>query len=168
MQSFNLFIIVFFMTFAWSQETQSVQSEIDQTLWKPFKAAFENGDGKALNSLYAEQVLRVTPDGIDTENQFKNANLRRFENNKISGTTIRLDFWFDSRKTNAATSYEVGFYRMKLVSAAGEKTIFGQFHIVLKKLDGRWQITQDWDTTTINGNSIGAKDFEGHKPLKFD
>ncbi|MGB5822297.1 MAG: hypothetical protein WBG90_22635 [Saonia sp.] len=49
-----------------------------------------------------------------------------------------------------------------------ETMVYGQFHIVLKKIAGLWKITQDWDTTTINGNSIGAKDFEKKTPLQFD
>jgi len=130
---------------------ESIQKEINHTVWKPFQKAFETLNGSAVNELYAEEVIRVTPQGIDTKNDF-----------------IKLDFWFDSRKTTTNTSYEVGFYRMK-ITLKGQlpKYSYGQFHIVLKKIEGKWKITQDWDTETIGGEKITAKDFDKKKPLHF-
>ena len=151
-----------------AQSVESLHKEIDQTVWKPFKNAFETIDGKALNSIYADEVLRVTPNGIDTNNTFKSKNLERFIQNKKDGVSIALDFWFDSRHTNKTTSYEVGFYRIGFTSKEGKTNYtHGQFHIVLKKINGAWKITQDWDTATINGEAIGAEDFEKQKPIRF-
>ncbi len=167
MRKFSLMILLFSITTMYAQDVQSIQKEIDQGLWKPFKKAFDTVDGFALNALYADEVLRVTPNGIDTENKFKNANLKRFESYKKNKTSVQLDFWFDSRKTNASTSYEVGFYRMQLVKPDTTDTIYGQFHIVLKKTLGKWKITQDWDTAIINGKVISKSDFEKQQPKQF-
>ncbi len=168
MRKFSLFVLLFCCTHAFTQDVKALQHEINENLWKPFKMAFETLDGPALNALYAKQVLRVTPNGIDTENRFREANLKRFEDNRNSQTSIQLDFWFDSRHTNTHVSYEVGFYRMRLIKAGGGTTIYGQFHIVLKKEGDTWKITQDWDTSTINGNTITANDFEKQQPLRFE
>lgn len=163
------FLLVFIsLTSSVAQDEIITQKEIDENLWKPFQIAFETIDGSALNALYADKVLRVTPNGIDTQNKFKEANLKRFEQNRANKTNVKLDFWFDSRHSNSTTSYEVGFYKMKLTNINGENTIYGQFHIVLKKINGVWKITQDWDTTEINGTPVTAKDFEKQKPLKFE
>ena len=167
MQNLCFLMLLFSMINSYAQDEKSIQNEIDQELWKPFQQAFEGIDGIALNSLYADEVLRVTPGGIDTENNFKKANLKRFETHKKNKTSVHLDFWFDSRKTNALTSYEVGFYRMRLKGSEGTNTIYGQFHIVLKKIDGTWKITQDWDTATINGKTIDKSDFEKQPPKQF-
>ncbi|MDT0605996.1 hypothetical protein [Croceitalea rosinachiae] len=151
-----------------AQSVQLLQKEIDSTIWKPFQKAFETLDGEALNATYAEDVLRVTPEGIDTENSFKVKNLERFVQNKKEGISITLDFWFDSRRTNETTSYEVGFYRIGFKNSKNETTFsYGQFHIVLEKLDGQWKITQDWDTNIIKGKSIGEADFSIKRPLRF-
>lgn len=151
-----------------AQSIEQLQNEINLQVWKPFKNAFETLNGKALNATYAEQVLRATPDGIDTQNVFKPKNLERFEQNKKDGLSIALDFWFDSRRTNSDTSYEVGFYRIGFTDKNGNTDFtYGQFHIVLKKIDGQWKITQDWDTTNINGKIIGADDFAAKVPLEF-
>lgn len=168
MRKLILLFSFFALTSSLAQDAETIQKEIDKTLWKPFKNAFETIDALALNSLYANQVLRVTPNGIDTENKFKEANLKRFEKNMATNTSVQLEFWFDSRHTNSTTSYEVGFYKMHLTNADDENVIYGQFHIVLEKIDGTWKITQDWDTTQINGTAITAEDFEKQKPLEFE
>lgn len=170
----NLKILVvgsslFFGTLTHAQtNTDTIQAVINQTVWKPFQAAFEKLDAKALNDTYADQVLRVTPQKIDTQGSFKKANIQRFNQYKAVGTKINLDFWFDSRHTNATTSYEVGFYRILATDPNGKSnSSHGQFHIVLKLINGEWKITQDWDTATIGSEEITAEDFARKKPQSF-
>ena len=156
----TLLLLVASTCFAES-DVDAIHKAIDETVWKTFERAFERMDGEALNSVYADDVLRVTPEGLDTTGAFKRANLSRFDENKARGDRIALDFWFDSRQTSANVSYDVGFYRVGITAASGETSYFyGQFHIVLKKLDGEWKIVQDWDTATIGGRPISAADFD--------
>ncbi|AXT60815.1 nuclear transport factor 2 family protein [Aquimarina sp. AD10] len=148
--------------------TEVIQKEINNTVWKPFQKAFENLDGKALNATYATNVLRVTPEGIDTQNTFKKENLKRFAAIKEKQNSISLDFWFDDRKTNETTSYEIGFYRIEFVTGGKTEYSYGQFHIVLKKINNKWKITQDWDTTTIAGETITAAHYKKKEAIRFD
>ncbi|MDY8138853.1 nuclear transport factor 2 family protein [Aquimarina sp. 2201CG5-10] len=164
---FLLFLITSYSTIIGQVDTVEIQKDIDKTVWSPFQKAYEALDGEALNAIYADQVLRVTPEGIDTQNEFKRKNLERLKGSKESKTRIKLDFWFDSRHTNKDTSYEVGFYKIEITTNDKVQYIYGQFHIVLKKITGVWKITQDWDTTAINGKSITAEDFNNKKSLKF-
>lgn len=164
-----IFLFLIFIAFqSNAQKTNlEIQKEIDKTVWKPFQKAFENSDAKALNATYAQHVIRVTPKGIDTENVFKKGNLERFAANLKNKTKISLDFWFDSRHTNETTSYEVGFYRIGFTSENTTTYSYGQFHIVLQKIDQQWKITQDWDTTTIAGETITASHFDRKPAVKF-
>eukprot|EP00764_Aduncisulcus_paluster_P009638 gnl/Carplike_NY0171/3211_a4323_402.p1 GENE.gnl/Carplike_NY0171/3211_a4323_402~~gnl/Carplike_NY0171/3211_a4323_402.p1 ORF type:complete len:170 (-),score=8.63 gnl/Carplike_NY0171/3211_a4323_402:147-656(-) len=139
---------------------ESLQTEIDHKVWHEFKAAFETIDSKALNAIYADESLRVTPNGIDTQNLFKAKNIERFKMLREKSTKVKLDFWFESRHTNADTSYEVGFYRITSILKDETSVHYGQFHIVLKKISGTWKIVQDWDTTSINGQIIGQEEFD--------
>ncbi|MBQ4804094.1 nuclear transport factor 2 family protein [Aquimarina sp. MMG015] len=147
--------------------SSEIQKQIDQTVWKPFQKAYEALDAVSLNAIYADEVLRVTPKGIDTKNVFKSKNVERLKASKESNTQIKLDFWFDSRHTNDDTSYEVGFYKIGITADNKTQYLYGQFHIALKKINGVWKITQDWDTTTINGKPITKEDFEKKKSLRF-
>ena len=79
---------------------EATHKDIDTTVWKAFQDAFQALDGKALNDVYADNVLRITTDGIDTQSQFKEANVTRFAENIKNGDRIALDFWLDSRQTN--------------------------------------------------------------------
>lgn len=168
MHKLILICMLFLVGHLMAQENiPQLHSEIDQQVWRPFQKAFEALDAEKLNALYAENVLRVTPQGIDTRNKFKGQNLQRFKENKENGTKINLDFWFDSRKTTTDTSYEVGFYRIRFLTKGKESIVYGQFHIVLKRINNYWKITQDWDTTFINGNEITAKDFAKNTPISF-
>ncbi len=164
-----LFAVLFAMSSSLQAQTDVslVQNEINTLVWKKFVMAFETLDAKALNELYIDNALRVTPGGIDTENTFKKGNVSRFEDNKKEGIEISLDFWFDSRHTNATTSYEVGFYRIGATKNDSTSYRYGQSHIVLKKLNGQWKITQDWDTVSMNGKTIDATDFSRQQPMSF-
>ena len=169
MKRFCLLPLILISHLAAAADVSSIQSEIDQTVWKPFKAAFEGLDGEALNALYAEEVLRVTPEaGLDTSGLFKQANRNRFEANIANGDRIQLDFWFDSRHTSTSTSYDVGFYRVRITEADGTASSFyGQFHIVLENIAGSWKIVQDWDTDQIGGQRLTAEVFERKMPARF-
>ncbi|WP_299256547.1 nuclear transport factor 2 family protein [uncultured Aquimarina sp.] len=160
MTRFFISVFMFFTCIMIGQvNSLEIQKLIDQTVWEPFQKAYEAMDAVSLNAIYADEVLRVTPEGIDTKNAFKDKNIERLKASKESNTKIKLDFWFDSRHTNEDTSYEVGFYKIGITTDDKTQYIYGQFHIVLKKINGIWKITQDWDTTTINGESITEKDF---------
>jgi ketosteroid isomerase-like protein len=147
---------------------EATHKEIDKTVWKAFQDAFQALDGKALNNVYADNVLRITSDDIDTQSAFKEANVTRFAENIKNSDRIALDFWLDSRQTNETTSYDVGFYRVAMTTSAGAtNTFYGQFHIVLKNIDGSWKIVQDWDTSSIGGKPITAEDFARKVPDQF-
>ena len=139
----------------------SLQKEIDETVWRPYKAAFEKRDGAALNALYGDGVIRVTPAGIDTQDDFKLNNISP----KTTDLTVKLDFWLESRHTNETTSYEVGMFRIaRYADDQLAEYHYGQFHIVMRKIDGEWKITQDWDTPVVLGHTLTAEDFEQQAP----
>lgn len=160
------FILSSFSTLA-QTNVEAIQQHIDKTVWASFQKAYEARDADALNAIYATGVIRVTPNGIDTKDDFKRKNIESFKASKESKTQIKLDFWFDSRHTNEDTSYEVGFYKIGLTTNDKTQLIYGQFHIVLKKIEGVWKITQDWDTTMINGHKISEEDFNKKEPIVF-
>ena len=143
------------------------QIEIDKQVWQPFHAAFEARDAKALNALYADEVLRVTPNGVDTQNLFKQQNVESYASSRNSGIKTSLDFWFESRQTTDDTSYETGIFKITSENKGNRSTFYGQFHIVIKKINGTWKITQDWDSPNINGRAITAEDFKRKAPIQF-
>jgi dienelactone hydrolase len=50
---------------------------------------------------------------------------------------------------------QIGYYRL-IYQEDGKEVYrgFAQFHVVLKKINGKWKIAQDWDTRTLLGEDI--------------
>ena len=167
MSALFFLLTVVISTFVEAQDIEKWQSEIDDQVWRPFHRAYESFDAAALNDIYAQEVIRVTPAGIDTEEKFKSVNFKRFAQQKSTDAEVQLDFWFDSRQTNQSTSYEVGMFRIRSIVEGKETTLYGQFHIVVEKQSGVWKITQDWDTDTVNGKKLTAEDFARNSPMDW-
>ncbi|MDF2178807.1 nuclear transport factor 2 family protein [Aliiglaciecola sp. CAU 1673] len=148
-----------------SAAPSSVEQEINNQVWKPFKAAYEAGDAEKFNDLHTQDVLRSWPGKILQGDEYLETNRRIFANpNKPK---VNIDFFFESRTQSEDVAYEVGFYRTLFQRPNQEdKVRFGQFHVVLKKQDGKWRISQDRDTDSILGEKISDKHLQGLTKLE--
>lgn len=151
---FVLLLVSIFPVF--SQETQA---EIDQQIWVPFTKAWESNDHKAYNALHTDDVWRITPGRLLVGDAYKKRNVERMTSNISQGQKRRIEFWFEHRMANNDKAYEIGYYRITDTSADEPKYYYGRFHIALKKIDGRWKISQDWDSSNINGNEVTAEEY---------
>ena len=139
------------------QETE-IQREVNEMVWRPFKAAYENRDWESFNDLHTDQILRVNDRGIRIGREYKEDNKDRFQ--RPDDRKLTIDFAFERRLHRDDTGYEVGFYRV-VYERPGERpeVHFGRFHVVLRKVNGSWKIAQDWDSSTFNGEPITNEDF---------
>ena len=143
---------------------EKIEKQVNTQLWKPFKKSFENRDAIKYNDLHTDDVIRVNKWGIKVGEDFKKSNLVRY--NKKDNIVRTIDLWFEHRLYNDNCGYEVGYYRIKSKSEEGNiKEHYARFHVVLKKVNGKWKIAQDWDTTNINDVPITNKDFQKGTPL---
>ena len=142
------------------------QQEINQLIWKPFMESYNNLDAEGFNQLHADDVLRAGSWSIREGEEYKESNRKGFARTKEGGTNRTIELRFDFRKTTEHISYETGFY--KVVSQAPNeeaRTFYGYFHVVIKKNNGKWLITQDWDDGQFNGQPITEQHFLKAKPL---
>lgn len=149
----------------WAQDNDnSLEKEIDETIWKLFKQSYEARDWEAFNALHTDDVLRVHDGGIQKGLEYKDAIKSYYEAEDNRKTTI--DFVMERRTYKGDIGYEVGFYRV-IYEEEGkdDRMSYGRFHVVLKKIDGKWKIAQDWDSGTFNGRPIGPEDFDDNKKL---
>lgn len=150
------------------EEEKKIQNEIDEQVWKPFRQAFESRDAEALNAIYGPEVIRVTPNGLDIDNKFKQGNIERFAESRKAGAKVDLDFWFEHRHSVPTASYEVGYFRISTQVDGAKSIFYGQFHIYIQKIGGQWKITQDWDNSFVRGADVTAKDFAQGKLGPFN
>jgi len=147
-------------TSIWAQEKATTQQLIDEQVWRPFIQAYSAQDADLFNSIHTDDVLRVSPWGIRTGEEYKTSTANAYAKGKASNKKRSIAFWFEHRQAKENIAYEVGYYKVTVTSAEGSKHHYARFHVVLRKEDEQWKIAQDWDTNKINGVPVTAADFE--------
>ena len=139
-----------------------ITMEIDQQIWYPFIHAFNAFDAEAFNALHTPDVLRGGPWGLRPGDAYLQGNLVEFARNKQAGDTRQIAFTFEYRVHTPEIAYEVGYYRVKRTRGEDNHTFYGQFHVVLKNVNGVWKLAQDWDASELAGEPVSESHF-----LKF-
>ncbi|GFD78139.1 hypothetical protein KUL118_10010 [Tenacibaculum sp. KUL118] len=161
---YTILILLVSVALSFSQNNGIIEKEVNQQIWQPFKKSFEARDWESFNNLHTNDVLRVNKYGIRIGEEYKNSIQTSYQ--KTTTKKRQIDFCFNQRIYKENTGYEVGYYRVIYTEKYKEpRTVYGRFHVVLKKKENTWLITQDWDTDTINGKSITKEDFESGKCL---
>ena len=167
MNSIRLFLFfLVYMTFSplfGQDDPAKIHEEINREIWQPFTEAYNNYDGEAFNALHSEDVVRASPWGLRVGAEYKQSNLENYHKGKEAGNKRSIYFWLEHRQTNSQISYEVGYYKITTTTTEGSRNYYARFHVVIRKIDGRWKIVQDWDTNSINGRKVTAEDFEKGK-----
>ncbi|MBK7871679.1 MAG: nuclear transport factor 2 family protein [Saprospiraceae bacterium] len=109
----------------------------------------------------------MLPWGIQVGEEYWKGNVEGSKRNKEAGVTRSIAFRFEHRVANDSIAYEVGYYKIKSARNGEERTGYGRFDVVLKKIDGVWKIAQDWDVDNINGKKLTEEDFIGNSAGKI-
>ncbi len=163
-----LLILVFHQFYAQEERNDDlIELEINETIWKPFKESYEARDWKTFNSLHTDDILRAHDRGIQLGKEYKDAIRKYYE--REDNRKVKIDFILEKRNYRQNIGYEVGFYRVVYEEEGkAERVSYGRFHVVLKMIDGRWKIAQDWDSESFNGQPIGKADFDVDKILDLN
>ena len=159
-KKFTWLAMLLFSTFVYSQSDESVHQQIDEQVWYPFIQHYEAWDVEKFQALHTKDMLRGGPWGLSSAEEYFGRNKKSWPERQAKGWTRDIAFTFEYRVLGKDMAYEVGYYRVKSVRDEGEERIYyGQFHVVLRKEEGVWKITQDWDSDQINGRELGEEDF---------
>ncbi len=157
--SIPFLFLIFILNPIYSQSDSILQKEIDDQIWYPFINAYNNWNAEAFNSIHDKDMLRGSPWGLKTGEEYFKRNLERFEKGKSSGNERNISFTFECRVHEKDMAYEVGYYKLIDKREDKENVYYGQFHVVLEKINGKWKIVQDWDMDKLNGEKIGEEHF---------
>jgi hypothetical protein len=156
------FIVTLFscttIIFSFSQ-TKTNLEDINTT-WKKFYKAFETLDYTLMAEIHSQDLVRVSGGKriVDYDTYINNYKAG-FEHDKTGGQTSTISLRFFERINNDSTASERGIY--KLVRNKGtnnEEAYYGQFHVLLKKSNGVWKITMDYDSS--EGGAIGEEQYQ--------
>ncbi|MDX1940661.1 MAG: nuclear transport factor 2 family protein [Saprospiraceae bacterium] len=148
-------------------QDNAIQKTIDEQVWLPFIKTFNAFDGEGFNALHTKDVLRGGPWGIQTGEEYWKNNLESNKKGKESGGKKSIAFRFEHRVARDSIAYEVGYYKVKYTHDGEERTGYGRFDVVLRKVNGVWKIAQDWDVDNINGKKFTEEDFVGNSAGKI-
>ena len=135
--------------------------ELDRDIWQPFVDAYAARDTAAFATLHALDLIRVEATnawsgGLD---RYLDRVGAFFDDMTAKGGRISIAFRFVERVAAERMASERGVYRIVMsLPDEGEKVFYGRFHTFARKVDDRWQIAVDYDTTE-NG-TVGEADFE--------
>lgn len=152
------------LTIVLTSSAQSTQDEINNQIWIPFTQAWEANDGEAYNAIHADDVWRINPGRLLVGDEYKTRNAERMTGRQQPNI---IEFSFEHRMVNGDNAYEVGYYRISNPSIDEPPVHIGRFHVALRKIDGMWKITQDWDTSEINGERIAFQSLENREFIHF-
>jgi len=150
--------------FAYSQ-SDSLQKQINEQVWKPFISTFNSGDDEGFKAVHSKDVIRVSQDSkqiLGYDQYFKK--VPDSTKAKWHKWTKNIELRFIQRIAADGKAFEVGYYKTKSTDTTnGEtRTGFGKFHVLLRKENNTWKILMDEDA---NENTTEAV-FQTGKPME--
>ncbi|MBT8375523.1 MAG: nuclear transport factor 2 family protein [Bacteroidia bacterium] len=154
---FTLFIVFAFVLNVTSQTNQHLKDI--NVVWSEFYAAFEQLDHTKMTAIHHEDLIRISGGKrIRDYKSYMNSNRASFEALKAKNMSTKIELRFFERIANEKVSSERGIY--KLTQSDGTSSpnhYYGQFHVIMEKIDGQWLITMDYDSN--ENNTIGEEAF---------
>ncbi len=169
MRKIIVFLLLFGGVFSFcnAQKQQNLK-EINMT-WSKFYKAFESLDYTLMAEIHSKDLVRVSGGQRIIDYDTYIANYKSgFERDKTSKQTSNISLRFFERISNDSTASERGIYKLiRNKNTDKEQVYYGQFHVILKKINDEWKITMDYDSSengTIDeedfNNAFAIDDFE--------
>lgn len=151
-------LCIYFFVFTSNAQTKEDLIEINKT-WEKFYNAFEYLDYSLMAEIHSKDLIRISGGQsiVDYESYINNYK-RRFQQNKDAGISYNISLRFFERINNKTTASERGVYQLIVNKGKPEEQkYYGQFHVILKKVNDKWYITMDYDSS--EGNTIDEEDY---------
>jgi ketosteroid isomerase-like protein len=132
------------------QASAEILRTIDAELWTPFARAYGRGDAEALLALHSRDLVRPLGDAKRVLGLAEYAAQTRqgMQQGAQRGITSRIGLRFTERMASPQAASERGVYEVVLTGPDGKsRTVYGRFHVISRKEDGRWKILVDYDSS---------------------
>ncbi|MDX1666292.1 MAG: nuclear transport factor 2 family protein [Saprospiraceae bacterium] len=167
MKTFALsLLLVLSMWTAAGAQAESPQQTIDRQVWRPFMDSYARLDTEAFMELHTDDVVRIVRDGerILTDSAYAQSVSRNHDWARQNKVRRSIEFSFTERFADGDYAFETGYYKITTTRSGTEPRVFyGQFHVLLRRDDGRWKIAVDTDTS--HDGSVGQEAFDSGDKL---
>lgn len=144
-----------------------IEKEINDQVWKPFIASFNEFDTDKFMSIHSKDLVRSSRDSktVLNWNQYYYEQQQGDVRSKTEQRKRQLELRFTERISNTSQAIDVGIYKTTSINSKGERrSFYGRFHVVLRKENGLWRILVDTDSS--ESNTIDESDFTNALPLE--
>ncbi|MEH6535625.1 MAG: hypothetical protein V7719_04485 [Psychroserpens sp.] len=157
----TVLLVVFLIASTQLSQSQSLQNlkDINQ-VWAKFYQAFETLDHQPMAEIHAKELIRIAGGrSILNYKTYITSYKDRFKASKVNNDTNNISLRFFERINSDDIASERGIFKLiRNKDKPNEQTYYGQFHVIIKKLNGTWKITMDYDSTEFD--TIGEADFK--------
>lgn len=161
-----LFLIVF-TNLSFAQNQDSIQQVINQQVWYPFIETYGNLDAAGFMDIHTDDIIRINRDGksIRIGEAYAQSQQRSAFRSKRNGAKRSIAFSFTERFASEDHAFEQGYYKVNWENPKHGKGIsYGEFQVILKKVEGQWKILVDSDTS--HDGQLTEEDFKKGKLLE--
>lgn len=149
----TILLIVFLVASVNVCQAQSLENLKNiNKIWNKFYQAFETRDYKPMAEIHSKDLVRISGGSriIDYDTYINNYKMQ-FSAAKDNNVTSHISLRFFERINNDSTASERGIYKLiRNKNKPNEATYYGQFHVIMKKENGIWKITLDYDSNENN------------------
>lgn len=142
------------------RQNPALLAELNDQVWIPFSDAYTDNNVDAYLALHAPDFIRVEGDNKRIRNlaEYSTAVRRSFEGWEDREEKAGISFRFLERIVRPDFASERGVYELTLADNEGNvERLYGQFHVIARKLEGRWRIAIDYDSS--EGGTIDRAAF---------
>lgn len=146
-------------------QSDSLQKQINEQVWKPFISSFNNRDDEVFASVHSKEITRVSVDSKEIygyDQYFKKVpdSIKA----KWSQWKRNIELRFIHRIASNDKAFEVGYYKSTSTNTATgqSRTGYGKFHVLLRKEKNVWKIMMDEDANEGTTEAV----FQTGKPME--
>jgi hypothetical protein len=131
-----------------SQDTTTM-AKINTEVWNNFEKAFLTNDVALLESLHAENILRIPADKkvIVPGKEYFESQEKSFDWIKVNDYQIKMELRFTERICSEKYASERGIFRFRIDDGEETRIIYGEFHVILQNINRSWKIILDYDSS---------------------
>lgn len=141
------------------RQNPQLLAELNRDLWMPFTESYADQEAEAYVALLAPEFIRVDGDrkGVRNFAEYTTAIRRTFAGWLDREEKAGISFRFFERIVRGDLASERGVYELTLADNDGNvERIYGQFHVLARKVEGRWRMVVDYDSTENGAIDRGA------------
>jgi len=164
MKKLSLVFTIIIASVSVYSQSDSLQIEINQQVWKPFIQSFNERDDKTFRSVHSKDLIRVSQDQNKVSGLDEYIPDPSLSSKKNNSSPRKIELRFLQRIASDGRAFETGYYKTTVTNTTTGKSnsFYGKFRVLLRKENAVWKILMDADAHENTSEVI----FMNAKPME--